>query len=69
MKKTNSSKHKVWRIGENESNRLIILWLFTADPHLCRLNPITGELETWVVLPDDDSDVFSWCEAMHGRGL
>lgn len=39
----------------------------TAELHLCRLNPITGELDTWVVLSDNDFDVFSWHVAMHGR--
>ncbi len=41
----------------------------TAELHLCRLNPITGELDTWVVLSDNDFDVLSWHVAMHGRRL
>lgn len=41
----------------------------TVDLNLCKLNPFTGQLETWSVLSESDLEVMSWLVTMHGRRL
>lgn len=41
----------------------------TSDLHLCKLNPLTGELFSWNLLTDDKLEVMPWLVTMHENTL